>query len=179
MIHPMMPIGVPALRQNVFAPFKSIGRLLMANQSLTEDFKEFLTLLNENGVEYLLIGGYAVGYYGYPRTTADIDVWIAIQSDNARKMVTVFNRFGLQGTEVNMELFQNPGNIVRMGLPPVRIEVLNEIDGVEFAECFLRCKSVDIDGVPVNLISLADLRCNKKAAGRHKDLDDIEHLPEK
>lgn len=150
----------------------------MANQSLTEDFKEFLTLLNENGVEYLLIGGYAVGYYGYPRTTADMDIWIAIHPENARKMVAVFQSFGLQGNDLNEELFIKPGNIVRMGLPPVRIEVLNEIDGVEFHECFSRCKPVQIDGIFVNLISLEDLRRNKKAAARHKDLDDIEHLPE-
>jgi hypothetical protein len=147
MTHPMMPTGIPAPRQSVSVPFKSIGRLRMAKQSLTEDFKEFLTLLNDNGVEYLLIGGYAVGYYGYPRTTADMDIWIAIHPDTARKMVTVFNRFGLQGDDVNEELFCQPGNIVRMGLPPVRIEVLNEIDGVEFAECFSRCKPVIIDGI--------------------------------
>jgi predicted nucleotidyltransferase len=150
----------------------------MAKQALTEDFKEFLTLLREAGVEYLLIGGYAVGYYGYPRTTADMDIWIAIHPDNARKMVAVFNRFGLQGDDVNEALFRKPGNIVRMGLPPVRIEVLNEIDGVDFTECYSRCKPVQIDGIPVNLISLTDLRRNKLAAARHKDLDDIEHLPE-
>lgn len=150
----------------------------MAKQSLTQDFKEFLTLLNENGVEYLLIGGYAVGYYGYPRTTADMDIWIAIHPDNSKRMVEVFNQFGLRGADVNEALFQQPGNIVRVGLPPVRIEVLNEIDGVEFAECFSRCQPVQIDGLSVNLISLADLRRNKQAAARHKDLDDIEHLPE-
>jgi predicted nucleotidyltransferase len=174
----MMPTGVPAPRQNVYMPFKLTGRLRMAKQALTEDFKEFLTLLNENNVEYLLIGGYAVGYYGYPRTTADMDVWIAIHSENARKMVAVFNQFGLRGDNVNEQLFQQPGHIVRMGIPPVRIEVLNEIDGVEFKECFANCKPVEIDGVPVSLISLADLRRNKLAAAQHKDLDDIEHLPE-
>ncbi len=150
----------------------------MVKQSLTADFKEFLTLLNEAGVEYLLIGGYAVGYYGYPRTTADMDVWIAIQPDTARKMVTVFGQFGLRGGDVTADLFQKPGNIIRMGVPPVRIEVLNEIDGVTFPECFIRRKVAEIDGISVNLISLSDLRQNKLASGRHKDLDDIEHLPE-
>jgi predicted nucleotidyltransferase len=150
----------------------------MAKQVLTEDFKEFLTLLREEDVEYLLIGGYAVGYYGYPRTTADMDIWIAIHPDTARKMVAVFDRFGLRGGDVTEALFCQPGNIIRMGLPPVRIEVLNEIDGVDFYECYSRCNPVQIDGMPVNLISLADLRRNKLAAARHKDLDDIEHLPE-
>jgi predicted nucleotidyltransferase len=107
-----------------------------------------------------------------------MDIWIAIHPRNALKMVAVFHSFGLQGDDVGKELFTTPGNIVRMGLPPVRIAVLNEIDGVEFSECFSRRNPVEIDGVSVNLISLEDLRRNKKAAARHKDLDDIEHLPE-
>ena len=80
--------------------------------------------------------------------------------------------------ELDIDLFLSPGNIVRMGMAPVRIEVLNEIDGVEFSDCFSRRAFVEIDGVEVNLISLTDLRVNKLASGRHKDLDDLEHLPE-
>jgi len=145
---------------------------------LPDDFKEFLKLLNDREVEYLLIGGYAVGYHGYPRTTADIDVWVAISTENAEKLVAVFNDFGMLSDEVDISLFMNPGNIVRMGMAPVRIEVLNEIDGVEFNDCFSRRSPIEIDGVEVNLISLADLRANKLASGRHKDLDDLEHLTE-
>lgn len=133
----------------------------MGNQRLPQDFKEFLKLLNERGVEYLLIGGYAVGYHGYPRTTADMDVWVANNRENARKLVEVFMEFGMNSPDITPELFMNSGNIIRMGVPPVRINVLNEIDGVS-----------------VPLISLADLRRNKKAAGRYKDFDDLEHLPE-
>ncbi len=150
----------------------------MENQMLPDDFKEFLRLLNDHGVEYLLIGGYAVGYHGYPRTTADIDLWVATNTENAEKLVVVFNKFGMLSDEVEASLFLVPGNIVRMGLAPVRIEVLNDIDGVEFHDCFVRGSTVDMDGVPVKLISLADLRTNKRASGRHKDLDDLEHLPE-
>ena len=151
----------------------------MENQMLPDDFKEFLKLLNARTVDYLLIGGYAVGYHGYPRTTADLDVWVAISAENAEKLVNVFKEFGMLSNELDTDLFINPGNIVRMGMAPIRIKVLNEIDGVEFKDCFARRSSVDIDGVEVNLISLADLRANKLASGRHKDLDDIEHLPER
>ncbi|MEE9368051.1 MAG: nucleotidyltransferase [Pontiella sp.] len=149
----------------------------MENQMLPDDFKEFLRLLNGHKVEYLLIGGYAVGYHGYPRTTADIDIWVAINPETAEKLVSAFHDFGMRSPEITKELFTAPGNIVRMGMAPVRIEVLNEIDGVQFDECFSSGTEVEIDGIPIKLISLADLRKNKLASGRHKDLDDLEHLP--
>ena len=150
----------------------------MENQMLPGDFKEFLKLLNDREVEYLLVGGYAVGYHGYPRTTADMDVWVAINIENAKKLVSVFNEFGMLSDEVDTSLFMTSGNIVRMGMAPIRIEVLNDIDGVEFQACFVRSSTVEMDGIAVNLISLADLRANKLASGRHKDLDDLEHLPD-
>jgi len=150
----------------------------MVNQKLPEDFREFLRLLNAHKVQYLLIGGYAVGYYGHPRTTADIDIWIAIDIENTQKMKDVFIEFGMTSPEITPALFQEPGNIVRMGLPPMRIEVLNEIDGVIFRECFENKLDAVIDEVPVSLIALEDLKKNKKASARYKDLDDLEHLPD-
>ena len=151
----------------------------MAEHVLPADFKEFLKLLNNAGVEYLLIGGYAVGYHGYPRTTADMDVWVAISADNASKLVDVFHRFGMDDPKLTPELFLQRGKIIRMGLPPMRIEVLTDIDGVSFAECFAAREVVTLDGQKVNLISLSHLRKNKRASGRHKDLDDLEHLPKR
>ena len=151
----------------------------MANQTLPQDFKEFLKLLNVHNIEYLLIGGYAVAYYGYPRTTADIDIWIAININNAQKLKSVFTDFGMVSNDITSDLFQKPGNIVRMGVPPMRIEILNKIDGVEFGKCYANRKDIIIDGVPVKIISLSDLRSNKLKSGRHKDLDDLEHLPKK
>ena len=150
----------------------------MVEQLLPDDFKEFLRLLNEAGVEYLLIGGYAVGYHGYPRTTADMDIWVANTSQNAAKVVSVFHQFGMKDPALTVNLFQQPNKVVRMGVAPMRIEVLTEIDGVTFAECYAARESVVIDDQPVNLISLPHLRKNKQASGRHKDLDDLEHLPE-
>jgi predicted nucleotidyltransferase len=150
----------------------------MVKKTLPKDFKEFLKLLNLHNVEYLLIGGYAVGYYGYPRTTADIDIWIAINRNNAIKLKNVFSDFGMISNDITPDLFQTPGNIVRMGIPPMRIEILNEIDGVEFNKCYGNRKDIVIDDIPVKLISLSDLRSNKLKSGRYKDFDDLEHLPE-
>ena len=151
----------------------------MADHVFPSDFKEFLKLLNSAEVEYLLIGGYAVAYHGYPRTTADMDVWVAISAENAAKLVDVFRRFGMRDGMLTPELFLQQGKIIRMGVPPMRIEVLTEIDGVGFAECYAAREVVTLDGQTVNLISLRHLRTNKRASGRHKDLDDLEHLPKR
>lgn len=147
-------------------------------QALPFDFKEFLRLLNETEVQYLLVGGYAVGYHGYPRATADMDIWVAVSPDNAEKLVKAFHQFGMKAPELTPDLFLQYGRIIRMGMPPMRIEVLTEIDGVSFAECYAARTTTKIDGQTVHLISREHLRANKLASGRHKDLDDLEHLPE-
>jgi hypothetical protein len=134
-------------------------------------------LLNAHQVDYLLIGGYAVSYHGYPRATVDMDVWIARNPANAKKIVTVLDEFGFQSPELTTELFLKEKRIVRMGVPPLRIEVTTGIDGVEFDECYAERISDSIDGVPVNLINLRHLKINKQASGRPKDLNDLEHLP--
>lgn len=149
----------------------------MAKQALPFDFKEFLRLLNETEVQYLLVGGYAVGYHGYPRATADLDVWVAVNPDNAEKLVNAFHRFGMNDPELTPALFQHYGRIIRMGFPPMRIEVLTEIDGVSFHDCYKARVTTEIDGQTVHLISREHLRVNKRASGRYKDLDDLEHLP--
>ncbi len=145
--------------------------------ALPPDFKEFLSLLKTNEVEYLLIGGYAVGYYGYPRATHDMDIWIAVHPDNAEKMVSVLKEFGFDTPELVPDLFLRDKSIVRMGVPPMRLEVLTTISGVEFEECYSERIMDVINGVEVNFISLRQLKINKKASGRYKDLDDLEHLP--
>ena len=169
--------GALARLWNGFAPFRLTDWLPMAEQVLPDDFREFLKLLNDLDVEYLLIGGYAVGYHGYPRSTADMDIWVAISPDNAAKLVEVFSRFGMNDPKLSAALFQERGKIIRMGVPPMRIEVLTEIDGLAFQECYAARLTVEIDGQSVRLISRHHLRINKRASGRHKDLDDLEHLP--
>ena len=146
----------------------------MATIQLPPDFKEFLRLLNSNNVEYLLIGGYAVNYYGYARATADLDVWISIDAGNAQRVAQVLRDFGFRDAEATA--FLAPRKIIRMGVPPVRLEILTSISGVEFAECYAHRVEVDIDGVPVKLIQLDDLKRNKAASGRIKDRLDLEQL---
>jgi hypothetical protein len=148
----------------------------MGTSLLPQDFKVFLKLLNSKQVEYLLIGGYAVGYYGYARATADIDIWIAIHPNNAQKIVEVIREFGFGSEEVSEKLFLEENKVIRMGMPPLRIEVLTTISGVDFEECYLE-RNVDLlDEIEVNIISLKHLKVNKKASGRLKDLADLEYL---
>ncbi|MEW5766600.1 MAG: hypothetical protein AB1797_03105 [bacterium] len=134
-------------------------------------------MLNLHQVKYLVIGGYAVGYYGYPRATADIDIWVAIHPQNAEKITAVLKKFGFDVPELTTDLFLQDEKIIRMGVPPVRIELLTTISGVTFETCYAE-RTVDVvDGVEVNFISLPYLKVNKKACGRHKDLNDLEYLP--
>jgi len=143
---------------------------------LPQDFKEFLKLLNLHEVKYLLVGGHAVSYYGYPRSTADMDLWIAISPQNAEKVVAVLKEFGFGVPELNPNLFLDESKVIRMGLPPLRIEIITSISGVNFDECYSERIFDTIDGVEVSIISLKHLKINKKASGRFKDLDDLEHL---
>jgi predicted nucleotidyltransferase len=149
----------------------------MAEIELHPDFKDFLRLLNSYGVEYLLVGGYAVGFHGYPRATGDMDIWVAVSGQNAEKTASVLRDFGMSAREVSKDLFLQRDKVIRMGVPPVRIEVITGASGVDFDSCYDRRKTIEIDGVPVHFISLQDLKANKLASGRHKDLEDLEHLP--
>lgn len=149
----------------------------MENTQLPEDFRDFLKLLNGSDVHYLLIGGYAVGYYGYPRATHDMDIWIAADPANAEKMVDVMTRFGFAEGAVDKEIFLQRDGVVRFGVPPLRLEILMSISGVTFEDCYARGLTDDVDGVAVRIIHLEDLLKNKIASGRHKDLDDVSNLP--
>jgi hypothetical protein len=149
----------------------------MATVNLPPDFKEFLQSLSAHQVEYLLIGGYAVAYHGYPRATADMDIWIALHPQNAEKVVAALKAFGFDLPELSSALFLKEGQIIHMGVPPLRIEIATSISGVRFEECYAARVIAILDEVEVNLISLPHLKVNKKAAGRHKDLDDLENLP--
>jgi len=149
----------------------------MEHLELQPDFKEFLRLLNSKGVEYLIVGGYVVGFYGYPRATGDMDIWIAVNEENAGKVSSALCEFGFREEEVTPRMFLEKDQIIRMGMPPVRIEIITGASGVDFAECYARRELVKVDDMVVNLMSLDDLKRNKRASGRYKDLDDLEHLP--
>ena len=118
-----------------------------------------------------------MGYHGYPRATNDLDIWIAIHPENAERLVAVLRAFGFESPDLSTAPFLQDHSIVRMGVPPMRIEVLTTISGVQFAACYAARVIATIDGVDVPLIGLQHLKVNKQASGRHKDLDDLEHLP--
>ena len=150
----------------------------MAKVDLFPDFREFLKSLNSAGVEYLLIGGYAVVHYGYERVTKDIDVWIATTPVNAAKVSVALQAFaGFPPESVRPTQFEQAGQVFAFGREPVRIDILTGLDGVNFRECYARRNTVDWDGISVPLIALEDLRANKLASGRTKDLADLENLP--
>ena len=149
----------------------------MEKLPLPADFKDFLRLLNSAEVEYLLVGGYAVGHYGYPRATGDMDIWVAASASNAEKVAEVLRKFGFSAATVKPEMFSKPDQIVRMGVPPVCIDVITSATGVDFTDCYARRNVRIIDGIRVNIIHPDDLKRNKKASGRTKDLNDLENLP--
>jgi hypothetical protein len=106
-----------------------------------------------------------------------MDVWIAINPENAVKMTALLREFGFNPPTLSPELFNKPHSLVRMGVPPFRIEILTSISGVDFSDCYQARVTDSIDGVSINIISLQHLKLNKAASGRHKDLADLENLP--
>jgi len=140
------------------------------------DFKEFVELLNKNEVKYLITGGYAVSLYGHPRNTGDIDFWVEPTDTNAKNLVQVFNEFGLSSFEVSEKDFLKKDSVIQIGYPPYRIDIITGIDGVSFDEAYPNKKVVNLDGVDLIFIGIKELKRNKKATGRHKDLDDLENL---
>ncbi len=154
----------------------TFGRSCMDTIQLPNDFKEFLRLLNSRSVEYLVVGGYAVAHYGHPRATGDLDVWIGVHPENAERVRAALCDFGFAAEAAASAPLDVPGKIVRMGVPPIRIELLTSISGVDFQPCFARRVSVIIGGTDVPFISLDDLLSNKREAGRTKDIADLEEL---
>lgn len=149
----------------------------MEKLPLPADFKDFLQLLNLAKVEYLLVGGYAVGHYGYPRATGDMDIWVAATPSNAERVADVPHRFGFSSATIHAEMFSKPDQVVRMCVPPICIDVITSASGVDFSDCYARRNIRAIDGVEVNIIHPDDLKLIKQASGRSKDLNDLEILP--
>lgn len=144
-----------------------------------QDFKEFIELLNKHKVEYLVVGGYAVAAHGYPRFTGDIDFWIKSTPDNAKKIIEVLADFGFAGYDISEQDFMEPDNVVQLGYPPNRIDIITGVTGLDFDDCFTAKKIISLADTQVNFISLRHLRINKKATGRDRDLNDLNNLPEK
>lgn len=144
---------------------------------LPPEFRDLLKSLSENNVEYLLIGGYAVGYHGYPRATGDMDIWIALSDTNAPKVAAALQGFGFNRDDVPASMFLEPDRVFRIGNPPLRVELLTTVSGVNFAECWAKRDVFLFDDLPINLVDADSLKANKKASGRLKDLNALSNLP--
>ncbi len=143
-----------------------------------QDFREFIESLNANQVRYLIIGGYAVALHGHPRYTKDLDVWVERSLDNAQALLRALEQFGMGSLGLTTDDFLIPNQVVQLGYPPNRIDLLVTVSGVEFTDCFEHRVKVLIEDIEVNFIDLENLKKNKKASGRLQDLADLENLEE-
>jgi hypothetical protein len=143
-----------------------------------EDFRDFLTALNKNEVEYIVVGGYSVILHGYSRTTGDLDIWVNKEKENYFKLVTAFKEFNMPVFDMTEDNFlKNPElNVFTYGRPPSSIDIMTDVKGLNFNETFKTSQIVEVEDLKIRLIGLNQLLKAKRAAGRHKDLDDIENL---
>jgi len=145
--------------------------------TLAKDFEDFVSLLNRHKVEYMVVGGYALAFHGKPRHTGDLDIWINISEKNAINMLKAISDFGLGSLGFEKEDFLTEGLISQIGYPPLRIDLLNTIDGVEFNEAILNTQKIELENnLTVNYIGLNDLVKNKEASGRRQDITDVKTL---
>lgn len=146
---------------------------------LPHDFKELFRSLNAKGVEYLLIGGYAVIIHGYVRNTNDIDVVVSSDPENVSRCLDALEEFGFGGPGLRNALTSHEKDVVRMGVEPMKIEILNYLNGVDFDEAYGRRVTRDVEDIKIDVISLRDLIANKEDVGRLQDLLDVEKLKER
>lgn len=144
---------------------------------LSKDFKEFVELLNAHGAEYLVVGGYAMAAYGRPRQTGDLDIWLKCDIDNARRVMSALDEFGFGGLGLAEQDFCTPDQVVQLGYPPFRIDLLTGIDGVDFDTAWTGRFEYALGDLTIPFIGLDALKQNKRASGRPRDLDDLENLP--
>ena len=143
---------------------------------LNNDYKEMLQLLKRNEAQFLVIGAYAMGAYGYPRATGDMDIWIMSSGENSRKVFDALKEFGAPLSQINETTFAGRDIIFQIGVAPRRIDIITTIDGLEFEQAWQRRVEIDIDGLNVPFISKPDLIKNKESTGREKDILDAKIL---
>ncbi len=144
--------------------------------ALSPDFKEFIELLNTHNVAHLVVGGYAVAFHGHPRYTKDIDIWIHRDPINATRMMAALDAFGFGQIGLSERDFLEPNQTIQLGLPPNRIDLLTDLEGVDFIPCYDAREEFVIEGMVVSCIGLECLKRNKRALGRYQDLADLENL---
>jgi len=146
----------------------------MGKKQLPEEFKEFIQCLNKNKIKYLLVGGWAVGIYGHPRATKDIDFLFSNDQENLNQIKKALDEFG--APPIDLEKFKEDGYVIRIGSSPIQIDLINSADGIEINDCFERKKIMDIEGIKVNVIAIDDLIVNKKTSARNIDIADADKL---
>ena len=140
------------------------------------DFKELLLAFNARNVEYLIVGAHALAAYGHVRATKDLDIWVRPEKSNAQKVLQALANFGAPLSDLTVEDLSLKGTIFQIGMPPVRVDVMTDIDGVEFADAWPDRLKVSMAGVPAFVISRHHLITNKKTSARLQDLADVEQL---
>lgn len=146
---------------------------------LEKDFTDFVELLNKYEAEYMVVGGYALGFHGEPRTTGDMDIWIDCTAANAAKMVKVVDEFGMSSLGLKEKDFLQPGIVTQIGYPPLRIDILNEIDGVQYSEAIKDKQYFKEGKIKIPFIGRNDFIRNKEAVGRKKDLKNVKKIKPK
>ena len=146
---------------------------------MNSDFKDLLAALNDAGAEYLVVGGYAVGKHTEPRYTKDLDVWINNSFENAGLVLAALTAYGAPVKGATPEDFADKDKFFQIGVEPVRIDVISYLPGVDFSECSQNRVVADVEGLPVNFISLPDLIRNKELVGRPRDLGHVRELKKK
>jgi hypothetical protein len=141
-----------------------------------KDFIDFIELLNVHEVEYMVVGAHALAFHGRPRHTGDLDIWIKPSVDNARKMVDVLKDFGFDSLGLAIEDFLKENYVTQLGYPPLRIDILNSISGVNFDEAYQGRILGKEEDLTISFINISDFIANKQAIGRAKDLGDIDAL---
>ncbi|AEI14061.1 hypothetical protein Flexsi_0373 [Flexistipes sinusarabici DSM 4947] len=141
-----------------------------------KDFKEFLEYLNKNNVEYVIVGAYALAFYGVPRYTGDIDILINPSEDNAKRLLKALREFGFGSLDLKMNDFTTTDNVIQLGYAPVRIDILTSISGLTFEEVDKGKEEGMYGDVPVYFIGKNEYIRNKRKIGRFKDLADLESL---
>ena len=142
------------------------------------DFKELLELLNAHQADYIVVGGYALAFHGAPRFTGDLDILVNPDQPNSLKVLNALHEFGFTDAGLTEKDFQASGQVVQLGVPPVRVDILTSLTGVTWDEAFSGRVSGEYGGVPIYYIGRQQLAANKRALGRAQDLADLEALGE-
>lgn len=145
---------------------------------MNPDFHDILSAFNAEGVEYLLVGAYAVAAYGLPRATGDIDLWVRSSPENAQRVWNALQRFGAPLAGLSLDDFATPERVIQLGFPPRRIDLMTSIDGVDFESAWPQRVSIRVDDTNIPIISREHLLINKQATGRPQDIADIARLSE-